>query len=100
MLTAEDGTFRRAKGGKVKRSKSEMVPNASAKYVVGHHKRQLAQLIGIDPDDRHNRADALAAFEQLDADGVIELNKEGHGRGEKYFIYGRNRAVDADYEVS
>ena len=57
-------------------------------------------VIGIDPENKTNRADALAAFERLDADGVIELSKEGKGRGEKYHIFGRNRAVDADYEVS
>ena len=98
VLTTKDGTIRRGKGGKPKRSKTELVDNPAAKFVRGLTKYQLAQLIGIDPKPRQNRADALAAFERLDADGVIELHTDGQGQNQRYHIFGRNALVDATGE--
>ncbi len=95
VLTAEDGTFRRGKGGKPIRSKTKMVDNPATRYVRGLSKYQLAQLIGINPEPRENRRNALAAFEQLDADGIIELHRDGRGKNEQYHIFGRNVLVDA-----
>ena len=95
VLTAADGTVRRHRGGRPRRSMERFVENEQAKFVRGLSKRQLAELIGLDPENRGNRADALEAFEQLEADGILELHREGRGHRERFFLFGRNQAVDA-----
>ncbi len=74
-----DGKPLRGKGGKIKRSLTETIPNRHAHFVKALDDHDLTRMIGLDPDDRRRRADARKAFERLDADGVIDLRKDRDG---------------------
>ena len=74
----------RRKDGKILRDPAAVVPNPAARYALGLTERELAQVIGFDPQVRQYRAKARAAFEQLHADGVIELARDG----ERWRIFG------------
>ena len=39
----------------------------------------LTRMIGFDPSNRYRRRDARAAFERMEADGVIEIERSGAG---------------------
>ena len=84
--------------GKVKRSKRKFEHNPLTRYVKGLNKAQLAQSIGLDAADRHNRRNALGAFERLADDGIIDLQKEGRGRGVQYHIFAPNKWQEAQAE--
>ena len=45
-------------------------------------------MIGFDPTDRRRRHDARFAFERMDSDGVIDLQRSGR----RFAIFGANRA--------
>ena len=98
----KDGNPIRIKKGKkrvVKRSKTGFEPNPATRYVKGLNKAQLAQAIGLDSSNRHNRRNALEAFERLAYEGVIDLQSEGKGHGVKYHIYAPNKWQNAQAEV-
>lgn len=73
------GKTRRRKGGRVMRSKSERQPNPLARFVRPLTDAELARLIGFDAGDKRRRHDARKAFERLDADGVLDLRRDGSG---------------------
>ena len=90
---------KKTKKMKVVRSQTDFEPNPAARYVKGLNKAQLAEAIGLDAQYTANHGRALDAFERLNDDGMIDLQKEGRGRGVKYYIYGPNQWVDAQVEV-
>jgi len=89
----QDGNPKRL-NGKIERSKTEFENNSLVRYVKGLNKAQLAQAIGLDSTNRTNNKKALAQFEKLAKDGVIDLKKEGRGRGVQYYIFARNKWQD------
>ena len=90
---------KKTKKMKVVRSQTDFEPNPAARYVKGLNKAQLAEAIGLDAQYTANHGRALDAFERLNDDGMIDLQKEGRGQGVKYYIYGPNQWVDAQVEV-
>ena len=76
-LLAKDGKPLRAKGGRVRRSTAEVVANSSTRYVRGLTEGELTEMTGFDPTDRKRRHDARRAFERLDNDGAIDLERDG-----------------------
>ena len=79
ILDANGEPIRR-KGGKIVRSKTELVPNPQARFVRALTDTQLARMIGY-PEakarGRWERHRAREVFERLDADGVIEFAPDG-----------------------
>ncbi|MCY3840537.1 MAG: hypothetical protein OXH09_18125 [Gammaproteobacteria bacterium] len=55
------------------------VPNPAARYVRGLTRDDLTRLIGMDSTTHWDRRRALAAWQRLHDDGVIELRDEGGG---------------------
>ena len=76
-LLGKDDKPLRAKGGKVRHSRTEQIANPSTCYVRGLTEGELTEMIGLDPTNRQRRHDARRAFERLEADGVIDLEKDG-----------------------
>ena len=76
-LLGKDGQPLRAKGGRVRRSTSEVMANPSTRYVRGLTEGELTEMIGLNPGERYHRQRARQAFERLDDDGVIDLEKDG-----------------------
>ena len=52
-------------------------PNKAARFVRPLTDADLARMIGFDGTDKRRRLDARKALERLDADGVIDLQREG-----------------------
>ena len=76
-LLGEDGKPQRGKGGKVFRSTTEVIDNPATRYVRGLTEEELTEMIGMNPTDRDHRRRTRQAFERLDDDGVIDLEKDG-----------------------
>ena len=78
----------RSKKGRIVRSKTKRNPNYVARYVeTDLTEHDLARMIGFDPIERQRRHDARFAFERMDDDGVIDLQRNG-----RYFaIFGPTR---------
>lgn len=72
-----DGKPRRRKGGAIVRSDTKRIPNPLGRYVKPLSEQDLARMIGFDATDRRRRHEARSAFERLDADGVIDLQRNG-----------------------
>ena len=71
---------RRRKGGAIIRSATERIDNPAARYVGPPlSEEDLTRMIGFDPSNRYRRRDARAAFERMEADGVIEIERSGAG---------------------
>ena len=98
-LLKPDGTPVRGKGGKVIRSQTDFEPNPAARYVKGLTKAELTAAIGLDARVRQNQSDTMKAFERLNADGVIDFQKEGRGQYQKNFLFAPNQWVEAHAEV-
>ena len=73
----DDGNPKRRKGGQIVRSAHDTEPNPAARFVRPLTDADLARMIGFDGDNRKHRLRARKAFEDLDADGVIDLQREG-----------------------
>lgn len=79
ILDANGEPIRR-KGGKIVRSKTELVPNPQARFVRALTDTQLARMIGHSDKaarDRRKRHRAREVFERLNGDGVIEFAPVG-----------------------
>lgn len=87
-LIGSDGKPLRRKGGQVKRSETETIPNPATRYVRGLTEGELTAMIGLNPRERYHRQRTRAAFDTLHKDGVINLKKEGHGRRTVWRIFG------------
>ena len=74
-----DGKPRRRKGGAIIRSATEQIDNPARRYVAALSEADQTRMIGFDPSDRRRRSDARAAFERMEADGVIEIERSGRG---------------------
>ena len=62
------------------RSATDLIDNPAARYVGPTlSERDLTRMIGFDPTDRRRRHEARAAFERIEADGVIEIERSGAG---------------------
>ena len=71
---------RRRKGGAIIRSATERIDNPAARYVGPPlSEADLTRMIGFDPSNRKLRQYARAAFERMEADGVIEVERDGRG---------------------
>ena len=71
---------RRRKGGAIIRSATERIDNPAARYVGPPlSEADLTRMIGFDPSNRYRRRDARTAFERMEADGVIEIERSGAG---------------------
>ena len=80
VLGPDGEPARRRKGGAIVRSATERIDNPAARYVGPPlSEADLARMIGFDPTDRRRRGDARAAFERMEADGVIEIERDGRG---------------------
>ena len=85
----DDGKPKRRKGGVIVRSRHDTVPNPAARFVAPLSDADLARMIGFDSDNRDHRYKARQAFERLDADGVLDMQRKGSG----VYLYGpRNGA--------
>ena len=73
-LSAEQG---KAIEQAVKGKDGKLQPNPSARYVRGLTKGELTEMIGLDTSKRDNPRRAIAAFERLAADEVINLDRDG-----------------------
>ena len=88
-ITGSDGKPKRRKGGVIVRSRHDTVPNPAARFVAPLSDADLARMIGFDSDNRDHRYKARQAFERLDADGVLDMQRKGSG----VYLYGpRNGA--------
>lgn len=76
-LLNKDGKVRRGKGGKVLRSKTEFIPNPAQRYVRGLTEGELTEMIGMNPANRDHRRNTREAFERLDTDNAISLERDG-----------------------
>ena len=77
-LLGPDGKPRRRKGGAIIRSSTERMPNPATRYIGPPlSEADLTRMIGFDPSDRRRRHDARAAFERMEADGAIEIERDG-----------------------
>ena len=76
-LLKPDGTPKRRKGGALVRSSTERIKNPNVRYVPLLTEKDLTRMIGLDPESRDHRFNARAAFGQLQADGVIDLQASG-----------------------
>lgn len=73
-LSAEQG---KAIEQAVKGEDGKLQPNPSARYVRGLTKGELTEMIGLDLGKRDNPRRAIAAFERLADDEVIDLERDG-----------------------
>ena len=75
-----DGRPRRRKGGAIIRSATELTDNPARRYVGPPlSESDLTRMIGFDPTDRRRRRDARLAFERMEEDGVIVIERSGAG---------------------
>ena len=75
-----DGKQVRRKGGAIIRSATELTDNPAARYAGPPlSDADLTRMIGFDPSNRRRRHVARAAFERLEEDGVIEIERSGNG---------------------
>ena len=75
----------RRKGGTIVRSATERIDNPAAHYAGPPlSEEDLTRMIGFDSTDRFRRRDTRAAFERMEADGVIEIDRAEDG----FLIYG------------
>ena len=72
-----DDRPKRRKGGRIVRSKTQVIDNRHARYVRGLTESDLAQMCGWEKPNRNQRRDGRNTFERLHDDGVVELFKEG-----------------------
>lgn len=87
-LYRPDGKPRRRKNGAIVRSKTHFGPNPFAGYAKPElTERDLATMMGFDPDDRRRRHEARHDFERMDDDGVIDLQRSGY----RFVIFGASR---------
>ena len=76
------------KKGRIVRSKTNLIPNRITRYVESElTEHDLARMIGFDPTERRRRHDARFAFERMDNDGVIDLQRNGR----HFAIFGPTR---------
>ena len=75
----DEGNPKRRKGGAIIRSSHDTVPNPAARYVAPLTDADLARMIGFDGDNRDHRRQARRAFERLDADGIVDMQRKGSG---------------------
>ena len=83
-----DGKPLRSESGAIIRSKTRYTPNSVARYAgpdLTDH--DLARMIGYDETDRRRRHEARFAFERMDDDGVIDLQRNGS----RFAIFGPTR---------
>ena len=75
-----DGKPARRKGGAIIRSATKRIVHPAV-HLAGPplSEDDLARMIGFDPTDRYRRRDARAAFECLEAAGVLEIERAGAG---------------------
>ena len=86
MLGADGKPLR--KKGRIVRSKTKRKPNYVTRYVETElTEHDLARMIGFDPTERQRRHDARFAFERMDDDGVIDLQRNGR----HFAIFGSTR---------
>ena len=63
---------------RIVRSDTFRKPNFAVRYVEQNlTEHDLSRMIGFDETDRRRRHDARSAFERMDADGVIDLQRSG-----------------------
>ena len=80
-----DGKPARHKGGRIVRSATERIDNPAARYAGPPlSEADLTRMIGFDPAHRKLRQYARAAFDRMEADGVIEIARSAGG----FLIYG------------
>ena len=72
-----DGTPKRRKRGALVRSSTERIENPNVRYVPLLTEKDLTRMIGLDPENRVHRFRARGAFDQLQADGMIDLQAGG-----------------------
>ena len=75
----DDGNPRRRKGGAIVRSRHDTVPNPATRFVAPLTDADLARMVGFDGENRDHRYKARQAFERLDADGVLDMQRKGSG---------------------
>ena len=83
-----NGKPRRHEDGRIVRSGTRRIPNSAARYTgpdLTEH--DLARMIGFDETERRRRHDARFAFERMDDDGVIDLQRSGS----RFTIFGPTR---------
>ena len=58
---------------------AEHLPERSVQALIGPplSEADLTRMIGFDPSNRRRRHDARAAFERMEADGAIEIERDG-----------------------
>ena len=82
-----DGKPRRKKG-RIVRSDTHRIPNPVVRYVKRNlTEHDLARSLGFEQTDRRRRHEARFAFERMDADGVIDLQRDGR----RFAIFGATR---------
>lgn len=75
-----NGKPARRKGGRVIRSATEQIDNPAARYAGPPlSEADLTRMIGYNPDQRKLRFQARAAFERMEADKVIEIDRSAGG---------------------
>ena len=72
-----EGNRKRRKGGAIVRSTHDTEPNPAAQFVQSLTDADLAGMIGFNPGEKKHRYWTRRAFEILDSDGVIDLQREG-----------------------
>ena len=75
VLDADGKPVRRK--GRAKRDHGTQIANPAARFVRAYSKNDLTRMAGMDRKDRKHRFRAMEAFQQLDADGVIDLQRDG-----------------------
>ena len=76
------------KDGRIVRSDTTRIPNSAVRYVGPDlTEYDLARMIGFDETERRRRHDARSAFERMDDDGVIDLQRSGS----RFAIFGPTR---------
>ena len=87
-VLGRSGKPRHDKKGNVVRSRTKYIPNAAARYVERDlTEHDLARMIGLDATERQRRHDARSAFERMDDDGMIDLQRSGS----RFAIFGPTR---------
>ena len=85
----DDGNPKRRKGGQIVRSAHDTEPNPAARFVRPLTDADLARMIGFDGDNRDHRRQARQAFERLDADGIVDMQRKGSG----VFLFGPRKGA-------
>ena len=82
-----DGEPIRGKGGRIRRSRTERIPNPQARFQRLLNASDFTRMIGLDPAVRPYRQRAVAAFERMHRDGIIELVEEP-GKTRTWRVFG------------